>query len=289
VFAVLWGARRTDPVTVARVCPSACVERMIDRGASNPQRDMRRTSAALASDGRPRTIAEARTAAVARSRKAATLPAVETGSGTIRVVLCDDHVMVREGLKKVIDGVDGIVVVASASDGEEGVEVTMRLRPDVVLMDLAMPGVDGVEATRRIAVQAPDSSVVVLTSFAEQARVLEAIDAGACGYVLKDASVEEVVRAIHVAAAGDSPLDPRIARAVVSRTSGGDPFAVLSDREREVLELVADGIPSRVIAHRLGITEPTVRAHLTRIYRHIGVDDRTQAALWAVEHGMGRG
>ena len=175
-----------------------------------------------------------------------------TGSGTIRVVLCDDHVMVREGLKKVIDGVDGIVVVASASDGAEGVEATVRLRPDVVLMDLAMPGVDG-----------------------------------ASGYVLKDASVDEVVRAIHVAAAGDSPLDPRIAKAVVSR-SASDPFAVLSEREREVLALIADGVPSKVIARRLGITEPTVRAHLTRIYRHIGVDDRTQAALWAVEHGMGR-
>src|ERR1700710_1757022 len=154
----------------------------------------------------------------------ARLQAVETGSGTIRVVLCDDHVMVREGLKKVIDGVDGIVVVASTSDGEEGVDATVRLQPDVVLMDLAMPGVDGVEATRRITARAPEASVVVLTSFAEQSRVLDAIDAGASGYVLKDASVEEVVRPIHVAAAGDSPLDPRIARAVVTRTSGGDPF-----------------------------------------------------------------
>ena len=261
---------------------------MIGPGASNPQRDMGRTLAGRVSDACPRTIVERPTSALARSRETARLQTVETtGSGTIRVVLCDDHVMVREGLKKVIDGVDGIVVVASASDGAEGVEATVRLRPDVVLMDLAMPGVDGVEATRRIAAEAPDSSVVVLTSFAEQARVLDAIDAGASGYVLKDASVDEVVRAIHVAAAGDSPLDPRIAKAVVSR-SASDPYAVLSEREREVLALIADGVPSKVIARRLGITEPTVRAHLTRIYRHIGVDDRTQAALWAVEHGMGR-
>jgi DNA-binding NarL/FixJ family response regulator len=154
-------------------------------------------------------------------------------------------------------------------------------------MDLAMRGIDGVEATRRIAAEAPESRVVVLTSFAEQARVLDAIDAGATGYVLKDASVDEVVRAVHAAAAGDAPLDPRVARVVVSRAAD-DPFAILSEREREVLALVADGIPSRVIAHRLGITEPTVRAHLTRIYRRIGVDDRTQAALWAVERGMGR-
>jgi DNA-binding NarL/FixJ family response regulator len=211
-----------------------------------------------------------------------------TTGGAIRVVLCDDHVMVREGLKRVIDGVDGIEVVASASDGAEGVEATVRLRPDVVLMDLAMPGVDGVEATRRIAAQAPGSRVVVLTSFAEQAQVLDAIDAGATGYVLKDASVDEVVRAVHAAAAGDAPLDPRVARVVVSRSTGGDPFRVLSEREREVLSLVAEGVPSKVIARRLGITEPTVRAHLTRIYRQIGVDDRTQAALWAVAHGMGR-
>ena len=156
--------------------------------------------------------------------------------GTIRVVLCDDHVMVREGLKRVIEGVDGIEVVASASDGAEGIEATVRLRPDVVLMDLAMPGVDGVEATRRIAAEVPETSVVVLTSFAEQTQVLDAIDAGASGYVLKDASVDEVVRAIHTAAAGDSPLDPRVARAVVARSAGADPFAALSDREREVLE-----------------------------------------------------
>ena len=211
-----------------------------------------------------------------------------TAGAAIRVVLCDDHVMVREGLRRVIDGVEGIEVVASASDGEEGIEATLRLRPDVVLMDLAMPGVDGVTATRRIAAEVPETSVVVLTSFAEQAQVLDAIDAGASGYVLKDASVDEVVRAIHTAAAGDSPLDPRVARTVVARSAGADPFAALSDREREVLSLIADGIPSKTIARRLGITEPTVRAHLTRIYRHIGVDDRTQAALWAVEHGMGR-
>ncbi len=211
-----------------------------------------------------------------------------TAGAAIRVVLCDDHVMVREGLRRVIDGVEGIEVVASASDGEEGIEATLRLRPDVVLMDLAMPGVDGVAATRRIAAEAPDVSVVVLTSFADRSQVLDAVDAGASSYVLKDASVEEVVRAIRSAAAGEAPLDPRVARTVLARSALGDPFAALSDREREVLALVADGIPSKTIARRLGITEPTVRAHLTRIYRHIGVDDRTQAALWAVEHGMGR-
>jgi DNA-binding NarL/FixJ family response regulator len=204
----------------------------------------------------------------------------------IRVVLCDDHVMVLEGLKRVIEGVDEIEVVATAADGEAGVEATVRTRPDVVLMDLAMPKLDGVQATRRIAAEAPDTAVVVLTSFAENARVLEALDAGATGYILKDAAARDLVRAIHAAAAGESPLDPRAARAVVSGQTAADPTRGLSDREREVLALVADGLATKVIARRLAITEATVRAHLTRIYREIGVTDRTQAALWAVEQGL---
>jgi DNA-binding NarL/FixJ family response regulator len=208
-------------------------------------------------------------------------------SAAIRVVICDDHVVVREGLRHLLDGIEGIEVVASASDGADGVKATVRLRPDVVLMDLVMPEVDGVEATRRIAAEAPGSSVVVLTSFAEEARVLEAIDAGATGYILKDAGIRDVVRAIRAAAAGESLLDPRAARAVVSRQAAVDPVRGLSDREREVLSLIADGVTSKVIARRLGIAEATVRAHLSRIYREIGVSDRTQAALWAVTRGLG--
>jgi DNA-binding NarL/FixJ family response regulator len=211
-----------------------------------------------------------------------------TDEPAIRVVLCDDHVMVREGLKRVIEAVEEIEVVASTADGEEGVDATVRLRPDVVLMDLAMPRLDGVEATRRIVAHAPESRVLVLTSFAESARVLEALDAGAAGYILKDAAAHELIRAIRAAASGESPLDPRAARAVVSRHAAGDPARGLSEREREVLALVAEGLATKVIARRLEITEPTVRAHLTRIYRHIGVTDRTQAALWAVSRGLHR-
>jgi DNA-binding NarL/FixJ family response regulator len=157
----------------------------------------------------------------------------------IRVVLCDDHVVVLEGLKSVLEAAEGIEVVGLATDGEAGVEATLRLRPDVVLMDLAMPKLDGTEATRRIVARAPEIRVVVLTSFAEHARVLEAIDAGAVGYILKDSTTREHVRAIRAAAAGEAPLDPRVALAVVPRHNTADPAPRLSGREREVLSLLA--------------------------------------------------
>jgi DNA-binding NarL/FixJ family response regulator len=206
----------------------------------------------------------------------------------IRVLICDDHPIVRDGLRLLLDGVDDIDVVETASDGEEGVRAAARLRPDVVLMDLAMPTVDGVAATRRITAELSDTHVVVLTSFAGHARVLEAIDAGAIGYLLKDAEAIDVIRAVRAAAVGDSPLDPRAARAVVSRTAA-DPLDGMTAREREVLALLSAGLPNKLIARRLDITETTVKAHLTRIYRHLGVDDRTQAALWAKEHDRAQG
>ena len=206
----------------------------------------------------------------------------------IRVVLCDDHVIVREGLARLLNGMDGIEVVGTASDGAECVELTIRLAPDVVLMDLVMPGVDGVEATRRIVAEVPGVRVVVLTSFGDRARVLDAIDAGATGYLLKDAEGTEVFNAIRAAARGDSPLDPRAARAVLTRGTVRDPLEGMTAREREVLALVGTGMGNQAIAARLGITEATVKAHLTRIYRHIGVDDRTQAALWVSERDPDR-
>ena len=202
----------------------------------------------------------------------------------IRVLICDDHPIVRDGLRLLLDAVDDIEVVDTASDGEQGIQAAARLRPDVVLMDLAMPTVDGVAATRRITSELPGTHVVALTSFSGHARVLEAIDAGAIGYLLKDAEANDVIRAIRAAAAGDSPLDPRAARAVVSR-SAADPLDGMTAREREVLALLSAGLPNKIIARRLEITETTVKAHLTRIYRHLGVDDRTQAALWAKDHG----
>ena len=209
-----------------------------------------------------------------------------TSARSVRVILCDDHAIVRDGIARVLDAYDDIDVIGTAENGEAGVEATVRLRPDVVLMDLLMPIVDGVQATRRIAAAAPETAVVVLTSFGEQALVMEAIDAGASGFILKDAAPSELVGAIRSAARGEAPLDPRVARAVMSGRQENQPLQEMTAREREVLALVAAGLSNKLIARRLGITEATVKAHLTHIYRRIGVDSRVQAALWARQHGL---
>lgn len=204
----------------------------------------------------------------------------------VRVVLCDDHPVVREGLEHLLNGIDGIDVVGTAADGAAGVEAVRELNPDVVLMDLAMPVLDGAGAIRTLTAEGASARLVALTSFADDASVLEALDAGACGYLLKDADAEDLVRAIRAAARGESPLHPRVAGAVLRRPSSGASHggADLTAREREVLALIGAGLPNKLIARRLQISEATVKAHLTRIYREIGVLDRTQAALWATEH-----
>ena len=204
----------------------------------------------------------------------------------IRVLLCDDHAVVREGLARLLDRTEGIEVAGTAADGAEAIARAVELRPDVVLMDLAMPNVDGIAATRRIVAQAPEARVVVLTSFSDNTRIHDALDAGALGYLLKDADASEVVRAIRAAARGESPLDPRVARAVLARGTMPAALSGLTAREREVLALLGTGLPNKAIARRLGISEATVKAHLTRVFRHIGVTDRTQAAIWAREHRL---
>jgi DNA-binding NarL/FixJ family response regulator len=202
----------------------------------------------------------------------------------IRVMLVDDHAVVRHGLAQLLGTADDIVVVATAADGSEARAEAAATDPDVVLMDLSMPGIDGVEATRQLVADAPDRRVVVLTSFAEQPRMLAALDAGASGYLLKDADPDEIIAAVRAAAAGGAPLDPRAARALLDRQRTPVATARLSARERQVLDLVGEGLANKLIARRLDISERTVKAHLTRVFQQIGVTDRTQAALWAREH-----
>jgi DNA-binding NarL/FixJ family response regulator len=207
----------------------------------------------------------------------------------IRVLIADDHGVIRDGLGRLVDALEDIELVGAVADGEEAIERARETGPDVVLMDLDMPRVDGIEATRRIIDERPDTAVLVLTSFSDRPRILGAVEAGACGYLLKDASADEVAEGIRAAARGESPLDPRAARTVLDARKEPDPLEAFSEREREVLALLVEGLPNKLIARRLEISEKTVKSHLTRIFREIGVTDRTQAALWAERHGLGDG
>lgn len=204
----------------------------------------------------------------------------------ISVAVVDDHGVVRDGLAGVIAAQPDMEVVATAAHGGEAVEVCRSTSPDVVLMDLEMPVKDGIEATREILAHAPATAVLVLTSFSDRRRIMGALDAGAVGYLLKDASAEDVVRGIRSAAEGGSPLDPRAARSLLEAKSAPDPLAGVSPREREVFSLLLDGMPNKLIARRLGISEKTVKSHLTSIFREIGVTDRVQAILWAERQGL---
>jgi DNA-binding NarL/FixJ family response regulator len=207
----------------------------------------------------------------------------------IRVVIADDHAVVRTGLAQLVDTFEGVELVGAATNGEEAVALVHERTPDVVLMDLEMPVLDGIEATRRIKGERPEVAVVVLTSFSDRERILGALDAGAVGYLLKDAEPDELARAIRAAARGEAPLDPKAARTLLVAHRGAVTAAeTLSEREREVLTMVAQGLPNKVIAQRLEISEKTVKAHLTSVFRRIGVSDRTQAALWAERHGLTR-
>jgi DNA-binding NarL/FixJ family response regulator len=203
-------------------------------------------------------------------------------------VIADDHAVVRTGLTQLLSTFDGVELVGAAADGEEAVALAAERNPHVVLMDLEMPTLDGIEATRRIKAAQPEVAIVILTSFSDRERILHALDAGAVGYLLKDAEPEELARAIDAAARGEAPLDPRAARALLSARQAASPADALSEREREVLLLVAEGMPNKVIAQRLSISEKTVKAHLTSVFRQIGVTDRTQAALWVERTGLRR-
>jgi DNA-binding NarL/FixJ family response regulator len=204
----------------------------------------------------------------------------------IRVLLAEDHAVVRNGLVELLAEAEDVEVVATAADGEQALASVEEHRPDVVLMDISMPKVDGIRATASIAEADPGVRVVMLTAFSDRDRVVSALDAGAVGYLLKDAEPDEVLEAIRAASRGEAPLAPRAARELLAARSA-ERHADLSKREREVLGLVAEGLPNKLIARRLEISEKTVKAHLTSIFQRIGVTDRTQAALWAQRHGLG--
>ena len=212
----------------------------------------------------------------------------------IRVLITDDHAVVREGLRAFLELQDGLEVVGEAADGEEAVARAQQLWPDVILMDLVMPGLDGVAAMRRLRAAAPHSRVIVLTSFLDDDRLMPAIEAGAAGYLLKDVAPAQLAEAIRIAHAGETMISPavatRLVQAIADRAEHapgpGDPG--LTRREQEVLELLAQGYANKRIALELGIAEKTVKTHVGHVLAKLGAADRTQAAVHAVREGLVR-
>jgi NarL family two-component system response regulator LiaR len=207
----------------------------------------------------------------------------------IRVLIVDDHPVVRQGLRSFLQTVDGIDVVGEAADGDEASKLAAALQPDVVLMDLSMPNVDGIEATRRITEASATVKVIALTSFATDDKVFPAIRAGAAGYLLKEAEPAEVAEAIVKVHRGEPILHPSVAERLMREVAAGTPRAHRTDlttRELEVLRLIAAGRSNREIARELGVAEKTVKTHVSNVLSKLGVQDRTQAALYAVQHGL---
>ena len=214
-------------------------------------------------------------------------------SDPITVLLVDDHEMVRRGVRAFLETQPDITVVAEAGSGEEAVRLAAEHAPDVALMDLVMPGMDGVEATRRLTARSPRTSVVMLTSYHDDEHVFPAIRAGALSYVLKEVGPEELADAVRRAAAGEAVLHPRVAARVVRELHGArrdepNVFRELSDRELEVLKLIADGLSNADIAGRLYVSEKTVKSHVSNILGKLHLADRTQAAVYAWRQGVVR-
>jgi DNA-binding NarL/FixJ family response regulator len=211
----------------------------------------------------------------------------------VRVLLVDDDDLMRAGLRAVLSSDDTIEAVGEASDGREAVRRVIELRPDVVLMDVRMPDLDGIAATREVLSVAPDSKVVILTTFEDDEYVFGALNVGASGFLLKRTRPEELIAAIHTIAAGDSLLSPSVTRRVIDRMAGqallkptGERLEVLTSREREVLELVARGLSNSEIATELVIEESTVKTHVRRVLMKLGARDRVQAVIVAYESGL---
>ena len=214
---------------------------------------------------------------------------MSTPSARIRILLVDDHEVVRRGLKGFLELQEDMEVIGEAPDGGEAIKLAASLAPDVVLMDLLMPNVDGITAIREIHQANPDIDIVAVTSFIEEEKVTTALEAGASGYLLKDADADEVANAIRAARAGEVHLDPQVARVLAQRLRARrdeQPVEPLTAREIEVLQLVAKGAANKEIAAYLSITERTARTHVSNILGKLGLASRTQAALWAVEHRM---
>lgn len=213
----------------------------------------------------------------------------------IRVVIADDQTLVREGLSLMLGLVDGIEVVGVAENGEQAMSLVQATEPDVALLDLRMPKVDGIEATRQINAHAPGVEVVVLTTYADDESVMAALRAGARGYLTKDASSDEIERAIRDAVAGRTRLDPAVQERLVELVTSGPlapaavanpPGGALTERETEVLRLMADGLANRDIAGQLFVTEATVKTHVNNVFGKLGVTDRAAAVAWAYRSGL---
>ena len=217
----------------------------------------------------------------------------DTMSDPITVLLVDDHEMVRRGVRAFLETQEDISVVAEAGSGEEAVRLAVEHAPDVALMDLIMPGMDGVEATRRLTIRSPRTNVVMLTSYHDDEHVFPAIRAGALSYVLKEVGPEELADAVRKAAAGEAVLHPRVAARVVRELHGArreepNAFRELSDRELEVLKLIAAGLSNAEISGRLYVSEKTVKSHVSNILGKLHLADRTQAAVYAWRQGVVR-
>ncbi len=206
----------------------------------------------------------------------------------IRIVIADDHELVREGLRALLSTTEGIEVVAEAGDGPEAVAMAVEHRPDVLVVDLVLPGFDGVEVTRRVREQIPATNVLMLTNFMEDSRVRDALRAGALGYLLKDVLRQDLTKAIETVASGKPYLHPEVQRQLMTEAFGTptSPLDVLTNRERQVLVGLARGRSNKEIAHELGVSEGTIKGYVSGVFLKLEVSDRTQAALFAVRHGL---
>lgn len=224
------------------------------------------------------------------SHSAAGNDTMTDGTQTIKLLLVDDHGIVREGLRALLDDGEEFVIVGEAANGDEACEAARRLQPDIVLMDLKMPGMAASDAIRVIRATSPSVKVIALTSYAEDGQVREIMAAGAAGYILKDVTKADFVTALRTVASGQTWLHPLAQRSLVEqlRNRQADPLALLTQRERSVLELIARGMSNRQIGDELHLTEGTVKGYVSTILAKLKLEDRTQAALFAVKRGLGR-